>query len=66
MNGHNWQQIGEEYAGVSAWYDSHRDWLAIGVNPDWADSWIIGRPQRWFADPHGIDRLIDEWLEQHP
>ena len=62
----DWNLIHSDSCGVSAWYSQSTGWIAIGLSPNWADSWIIGRPQRWFDNPHWIDRLIQEWIANHP
>ena len=59
----DWNLIREK-GEVSAWHSPYTGWLAIGINPDWADSWIIGRPSaELILDGKGeLDRVMELWL----
>lgn len=54
--------------GVSAWHSPSTGWLAIGINPDWADSWVIGRQsaqqmiQGQDNGLHSLEKAMDLWL----
>ena len=58
----DWDLIREK-GEVSAWYSPSTGWLAIGENPDWADSWIIGRRStELILDGGELDKVMDSWL----
>ena len=62
----DWNLIRE--GDVSAWYSPSTGWLAIGMNPDWADSWIIGRQSSQIIMQgqengfHSLEKAMDLWL----
>ena len=64
----DWNLIHEGDDGVSAWHSPSTGWLAVGMNPDWADSWIIGQQsaalmiQGQCDGFHSLEKAMDLWL----
>ena len=63
----DWNLIREE-GEVSAWYSPSTGWLAIGISPERADSWVIGRQsstliiQGQESGFHSLENAMDLWV----
>ena len=63
----DWNLIRQD-GDVAAWHSPSTGCLAIGINPDWADSWIIGRQSSQLIIQgqqngfHSLEKAMDMWV----